>query len=134
MLPGWRYTRPMVAALHANPADHVPAGYRDGGHTLLADAHGSTRGLLAWAGDPAAAPVLVQRYAYDAFGTQLGGTSGGGGGLTSGGEALTALLYSGERTDPTGLQYLRARYYDPATGRFNRLDPFFGKAHPHPFG
>jgi RHS repeat-associated protein len=25
-----------------------------------------------------------------------------------------------------GQQYLRARYYDPATGRFNRLDPFFG--------
>ena len=23
-------------------------------------------------------------------------------------------------------QYLRARYYDPATGRFNRLDPFAG--------
>ncbi|MDR2440896.1 MAG: hypothetical protein LBE12_16160, partial [Planctomycetaceae bacterium] len=25
-----------------------------------------------------------------------------------------------------GQQYLRARYYDPVTGRFNRLDPFFG--------
>jgi len=25
------------------------------------------------------------------------------------------------------MQYLRARYYDPATGRFNRLDPFFGE-------
>ncbi|MDY0165550.1 MAG: RHS repeat-associated core domain-containing protein, partial [Thermoguttaceae bacterium] len=28
--------------------------------------------------------------------------------------------------DPTGLQYLRARYYNPATGRFTRLDPFAG--------
>jgi RHS repeat-associated protein len=26
----------------------------------------------------------------------------------------------------TGQQYLRARYYDPITGRFNRLDPFAG--------
>jgi RHS repeat-associated protein len=26
----------------------------------------------------------------------------------------------------TGLQYLRARYYSPDTGRFNRLDPFIG--------
>jgi RHS repeat-associated protein len=40
--------------------------------------------------------------------------------------ALTTLLYSGEQTDSTGLQYLRARYYNPNTGRFNRLDPFFG--------
>jgi RHS repeat-associated protein len=37
-------------------------------------------------------------------------------------------LYSGEQFDAKiGQQYLRARYYDPATGRFNRLDPFFGK-------
>jgi RHS repeat-associated protein len=36
-------------------------------------------------------------------------------------------LYSGEQFDSkVGQQYLRARYYDPATGRFNRLDPFFG--------
>jgi RHS repeat-associated protein len=41
--------------------------------------------------------------------------------------ALTTLLYSGEMTDQlTGLQYLRARYYNPATGTFNRLDPFAG--------
>jgi RHS repeat-associated protein len=36
-------------------------------------------------------------------------------------------LYSGEQFDSKiGQQYLRARYYDPATGRFNCLDPFFG--------
>jgi RHS repeat-associated protein len=36
-------------------------------------------------------------------------------------------LYSGEQFDSKiGQQYLRQRYYDPATGRFNRLDPFFG--------
>ena len=40
--------------------------------------------------------------------------------------AATTFLYSGEQTDATGLQYLRARYYNPATGRFNRLDPFSG--------
>jgi RHS repeat-associated protein len=40
---------------------------------------------------------------------------------------LTEFLYSGEQFDSKiGQQYLRARYYDPATGRFNRLDPFFG--------
>jgi RHS repeat-associated protein len=36
-------------------------------------------------------------------------------------------LYSGEQFDSKiGQQYLRQRYYDPATGIFNRLDPFFG--------
>jgi RHS repeat-associated protein len=36
-------------------------------------------------------------------------------------------LYSGEQFDSKiGQQYLRQRYYDPTTGRFNRLDPFFG--------
>jgi RHS repeat-associated protein len=41
--------------------------------------------------------------------------------------ALTDLLYSGEIFDQrTEMQYLRARYYNPATGTFNRLDPFLG--------
>jgi len=31
--------------------------------------------------------------------------------------------FAGEQTDPTGLQYLRARYYDPSTGRFLSRDP-----------
>ena len=44
--------------------------------------------------------------------------------------AATSLLYSGEKTDLTGLQYLRARYYNAATGRFNRLDPFMGTRMP----
>ena len=40
---------------------------------------------------------------------------------------MTEFLYSGEQFDAKiGQQYLRARYYDPATGRFNRLDPFLG--------
>jgi RHS repeat-associated protein len=40
---------------------------------------------------------------------------------------LTEFLYSGEQFDSKiGQQYLRQRYYDSATGRFNRLDPFFG--------
>ena len=58
------------------------------------------------------------------------------------GSLATSLLYSGELTDgirgagsgaagvsggsPVIQQYLRARYYDPATGRFPTLDPFAG--------
>ena len=39
----------------------------------------------------------------------------------------TDLLYAGEQWDADlGMQYLRARYYLPGQGIFNRLDPFFG--------
>ena len=36
--------------------------------------------------------------------------------------------FTGETQDPTGLYYLRARWYDPATGRFLTRDPFPGLA------
>jgi len=39
----------------------------------------------------------------------------------------TSLLYAGEQFDTDMQQYyLRARYYDQNTGRFNRMDPFAG--------
>jgi RHS repeat-associated protein len=36
--------------------------------------------------------------------------------------------FAGEMQDPTGLLYLRARWYDPALGRFLTRDPFPGLA------
>ena len=40
---------------------------------------------------------------------------------------LAPFGFAGEWTDAaTGLQYLRARWYDPATGRFTQVDPFPG--------
>ena len=42
---------------------------------------------------------------------------------------LTGHLYTGEQLDArTGQYYLRARYYDSATGRFSRLDPYAGSS------
>jgi RHS repeat-associated protein len=76
------------------------------------DGHGSTRVLLD------AALAASQIYSFDAYGNAMGFDPA---------DALTEFLYSGEQFDSKiGQQYLRARYYDPATGRFNRLDPFFG--------
>jgi RHS repeat-associated protein len=85
---------------------------------LVYDGHGSTRRLV----DALGAPLTNQLYAYDTFGNLLTGS-----GLATSSTALTSLLYSGERRDKaTGLDYLRARYYDPRTGRFPTLDPFGG--------
>lgn len=40
---------------------------------------------------------------------------------------ISSLGYSGEHFDAKAQQqYLRARFYNPANGRFNRLDPFAG--------
>ena len=37
-------------------------------------------------------------------------------------------MYGGEPKDTSGLIYLRARYYEPGTGRFVSADPFGGFA------
>lgn len=39
---------------------------------------------------------------------------------------MTNLGFTGEQTDPSGLQYLRARYYDPRTAMFLSRDPSIG--------
>jgi RHS repeat-associated protein len=40
--------------------------------------------------------------------------------------STTSFLFAGEQLDLSNLYYLRARYYDPATGRFTQMDPFPG--------
>jgi len=88
---------------------------------FAADGHGSTRLLLNAAGAVATLAGARQLFHYDAYGNAVGFNAAA---------AATTFLYSGEQFDPRiGQQYLRARYYDPNTGRFNRLDPFFGNLH-----
>ncbi len=46
--------------------------------------------------------------------------------LSSAGEGESSYAYAGEWTDTTGLQYLRARYMNPALGRFTTRDTWAG--------
>ncbi len=48
--------------------------------------------------------------------------------LARGGIGSTSYDFAGEWTDPSGLQYLRARYYAPQTGRFISRDVWEGDA------
>ncbi|MDX1991649.1 MAG: RHS repeat-associated core domain-containing protein [bacterium] len=45
-----------------------------------------------------------------------------------------SIGFTRQMTDDNGLQYLRARYYDPSLGMFLSRDPMMGRYHiAHPF-
>jgi RHS repeat-associated protein len=76
------------------------------------DGGGSVRQLTNLAG------TVTDTYNYDAFGNLLNST----------GSTPNNYLYRGEQYDPNlNLYYLRARYYNPATGRFLSRDPESGR-------
>lgn len=84
--------------------EHVtPAGT----YWYLGDGSGSTVALVSSTG------TVAQSYGYDASGNVT---------ATSGSQP-TEYQYDGQQTDPSGLRYLRARYYDPSTGRLLSRDP-----------
>lgn len=72
------------------------------------DQLGSTRALTSSSG------AVVASYSYDPYGNLTGST----------GTASNPFRYAGQYTDAeTGFEYLRNRYYDPATGQFLSRDP-----------
>jgi RHS repeat-associated protein len=76
------------------------------------DGGGSVRQLTNLSG------AVTDTYNYDAFGNLLNST----------GTTPNNYLYRGEQYDPDlNLYYLRARYYNPATGRFMSRDPQDGE-------
>lgn len=97
-------------------------------YVYFKDGHGSNRQLVTGGGSGidgnSQATARQQQYDYDAYGEALGWD------LDDPDETIrskTDMLYAGEQWDADlGMQYLRARYYLPGQGVFNRVDPFFG--------
>jgi RHS repeat-associated protein len=86
----------------------------------LSDGLASTMALTDADGD------VVNTYDYDVFGSVRSQT----------GSQPDEFRFTGEQADgSTALEYLRARYYDPATARFLSRDPIGSPYWPgHPFG
>jgi RHS repeat-associated protein len=82
-----------------------------GSRFYLSDGQLSTRQLVSQTG------LVTDTYTYDAFGELLAST------VTT----PNNYRYAGEQFDPnSNFYYLRARYYNQATGRFNTTDPLEG--------
>ena len=81
---------------------------RDGSSYYLHNGHGDVTRLTSATG------TVTKTYAYDAFGNEVSPVA----------TDTNPFRYSGEYYDTeTGNYYLRARYYDPANGRFTSEDP-----------
>ncbi|MGA3080561.1 MAG: RHS repeat-associated core domain-containing protein [Terracidiphilus sp.] len=81
------------------------------------DGGGNVRALTSAAGQ------VTDSYEYDAFGNEIGHS----------GATPNNYLYRGEQWDPDlSLYYLRARYYNPVTGRFLSQDPYAGDVYDPP--
>jgi len=82
---------------------------------FLTDGLGSVRQLA----DPTAGVLLAQT--FDPYGNLY----------ASAGAGQSAFGFANEYTDATGLLYLRARYYNPAQGRFLNMDPSRQEQNPY---
>ncbi len=85
----------------------VPTSSPNSYEYSLTDALGSVRQLVDENG------TLTCTQAYQPYGESL----------SSEGSGTSNYGFTGEWTDGSGLQYLRARYYDPETGTFLSRDP-----------
>ena len=99
----------LIETTSGQSTHYLPGLAQYGGNAwsyYLPDRLGSVRQLT----DPSGAVMLAR--SYDPFGNGLEQVGGG----------QSVFGYTGEQTDPTGLVYLRARYYSPSIGRFLTAD------------
>lgn len=80
---------------------------------LHADQIGSVRVITDASGN------VASTASWDPYGNTIAHT----------GTSTTPFGFTGQYTDPTGLIYLRARYYDPATAQFLTVDPALPTTH-----
>ncbi|WP_197455185.1 RHS repeat-associated core domain-containing protein [Stieleria varia] len=89
-------------------------------HVFGHDGHGSVRVLY----DTAA--TIAQVFTFAAYGEMIALHNAVAQSIAVT-NRLSSLGYSGEHFDAkASQQYLRARFYNPTNGRFNRLDPYTG--------
>ena len=101
-------------ALYVMGHERISQERAEGYFTYHGDGLGSIRHLTDENG------LETDRFVYEAFG------------LLEHREGATpnSFHYTGEQYDPNlGFYYLRARYYDPATGRFPTMDTYQGRIH-----
>lgn len=89
-------------------------GKNPGLHQRFAACNSTTALGVSWRQWSGTVPGARVTYEYDAFGNQI----------THTGTTPNNYLYRGEQWDPDlNLYYLRARYYNPLSGRFMSRDP-----------
>ena len=104
----------LIAAYVHGPQGEPLARY-DGAATTTADFHHDGQGSVRLLTDATAA--VTDAYAYSAFGELV----------SASGASANPYRYGGQWEEPrTGLYHLRARWMDPAQGRFLSTDPFAG--------
>ena len=102
------------AVLYVIGQERISQTRAEGTFTYHGDGLGSIRALSDTTG------VQTETFTYEAFG-QLEHRQG---------TTPNSFRYTGEQYDPNlGFYYLRARYYDPATGRFPTMDTYQGRVH-----
>ena len=100
-------TNDALSAVYLHGVNLVYRDTADGTEYYLHDAHGDIVALTNSAG------AVTKRYAYDAFGNEVNPSD----------SDSNPFRYCGEYFDnEIGTYYLRARYYDPAIGRFTQQD------------
>ncbi len=105
--------------------DNLQVAYTYGDDLISQDRSGSTSyyhydGLGSTRALSDASEATTDSYTYEAFGSLV----------RASGTTPNSYLFAGEQFNPNvGFYYLRARYMNPETGRFQTLDPFAGYAH-----